>query len=68
MFVFLFPDRSALEYLLSVFRPSAVCISPSRLTYRKEELHPILCKEVKAEKKTGAYSQFSEAYPIFLQR
>ena len=47
MFVFLFPDRSALEYLLSVFRPSAVCISPSRLTCRKEELHPILCKDQK---------------------
>ena len=47
MFVFLFPDRSALEYLLSVFRPSAVCISPSRLTCRKEELHPILCKDKK---------------------
>ena len=54
MFVFLFPDRSALEYLLSVFRPSAVCISPSRLTCRKEELHPILCKDKKIFRKSSA--------------
>ena len=48
------PDRSAPEYLLFVFQSSAVQINPSRLTCRKEELHPILCKDSESREENGS--------------
>jgi hypothetical protein len=45
--------------LLSSFRTGSLSFA------KIAELPPVPAKIVKAEKKTGACSQFSEAYPIF---